>query len=332
MGGVARLDLGNSSIDGRPVAGVVASRMAKTASLAALALRAGGRGGMPLGILDRHASRFMGDVDRHSAVSLALVCCPPIIGTLALSLLGASTGWISIAPDHYVWPTLSLALPLAAMLERLQSQAAAEAFAAPDIAAAAARGVPVRRLVWRHASRQALRPVLGRGGRRRRDLVQRIRRGRNNHVVARARSTDGPGAARPRSLSGRRLRLAGATLIAVGNFCADLLRAAGRSAREIDFMIPAHAVDGPNESGGGLLAVTVVAACAAPLLAPYASKRTVRRSRVRTADAHPVFDTDGVHAPFHSAARASKIDWAHRYVEDSATRIPLRCGSSTAGS
>ena len=44
-----------------------------------------------------------------------------------------------------IWrlPTLALALPLAAMLERLQSQAAAEAFAAPDIVAAAARGVPL---------------------------------------------------------------------------------------------------------------------------------------------------------------------------------------------
>lgn len=225
LGGVARLDLGNSSSDGRPVTGVVASHMAKTASLAALALVVAAALGLPLGILTgtRPDSLVTSIV---TVISLALVCCPPIIGTLALAFLGASTGWISIAPGNYLWPTLALALPLAAMLERLQSQAAAEAFAAPDIAAAAARGVPVRRLVWRHASRQALRPVLGVAG----VVVATLFSG--SVAVETITAWPGLGQLMVQALHGRDLylvagcALAGATLIAVGNFCADLLRAA----------------------------------------------------------------------------------------------------------
>ena len=225
LGGVARFDLGNSSSKGRPVAGIVASAMANTASLAGLALVVAAALGLPLGIITgtRPDSLVTSIV---TVVSLALVCCPPIIGTLALLLFAASTGWISIAPGQYLLPTLALALPLAAMLERLQSQAAAEAFAAPDIAAAAARGVPVRRLVWRHASRQALRPVLGVAG----IVVATLFSG----SVAVESITSWPGLGRLMldALQGRDLylvagcALAGATLVAVGNFCADLLRAA----------------------------------------------------------------------------------------------------------
>jgi peptide/nickel transport system permease protein len=61
-----------------------------------------------------------------------------------------------------VWlPALALALPLAALLERVQSQATRDAFASPDLLATAARGVPPVRLLWVHATRQSLRPVLG---------------------------------------------------------------------------------------------------------------------------------------------------------------------------
>jgi ABC-type dipeptide/oligopeptide/nickel transport system permease component len=61
---------------------------------------------------------------------------------------------------HLVLPALALALPLAAMLERLQAQSLSEALGAPWILSARARGVPRGRLVWRHGLRVALTPVL----------------------------------------------------------------------------------------------------------------------------------------------------------------------------
>jgi peptide/nickel transport system permease protein len=49
---------------------------------------------------------------------------------------------------------------MAASLERLQSQAIREALADPCILAALARGVPEQRVIWRHALRLSLKPVL----------------------------------------------------------------------------------------------------------------------------------------------------------------------------
>ena len=155
--------------------------------------------------------------------------------------LAASTGWLSIAPGHLVLPTLALALPLAAMLERLQSQAIAEAFQAPGIVAAAARGVPERRLIWLHAGRQAAASGARRGRHRRGHAVQRVDRGGDDHRVA------GPGRLMFDALASRDLylvagcALAGATLVAAGNLLADLLRAAADPGRGARVMTPAAA-------------------------------------------------------------------------------------------
>ena len=116
-------------------------------------------------------------------------------------------------------------LPLAASLERLQSQATAESLAAPDITAAAARGVPRARLIWIHAARQSLRPVLGVYG----IVIGTLFSGSLAVEVI----TGWPGIGRLMSdaLVGRDLylatgcALAGAVLIALGNTVADVMRA-----------------------------------------------------------------------------------------------------------
>jgi len=73
----------------------------------------------------------------------------------------------------------------------------------------------------------------------------------------------------------------------------------------------------------GLLAVIVVAACAAPLLAPYPpSEQFDDRAYASPTRIH-IFDAAGVHAPFiHPLVIEDRL--ARRYVEDPATRIPLR--------
>ena len=61
-----------------------------------------------------------------------------------------------MARASFVVPTLPLALPMAAMLERLQSQSIADALQRPSATAARARGYPAARIVWRHGWRQSL--------------------------------------------------------------------------------------------------------------------------------------------------------------------------------
>ena len=60
-----------------------------------------------------------------------------------------------------ILPALALALPLAAVVERLQSSAVGDALREPCLRAALARGVSRRRVIWSHALRLSLRPVLG---------------------------------------------------------------------------------------------------------------------------------------------------------------------------
>jgi len=102
---------------------------------------------------------------------------PPLLTSLFLVFLAARTGWFPIggmrsigsaagstaAPldllRHMVVPVLALAMPLAAMFERLQAQAMTEVVGQPWVLATLARGVPRWRVVWRDALKAALRPV-----------------------------------------------------------------------------------------------------------------------------------------------------------------------------
>lgn len=158
--GLMRLDLGESSYFQRPVSALVFERGINTAQLAATALLLATLIGLPLGVV---TGAYPGHpVSRVLVpVSLALIACPPLVAALGLMFFAVSTGALSIATGAVMLPAIALGLPVAAILERLQSQATAEAMRAPDLVAAAARGIPPARLVWRHAARQSLRPVLG---------------------------------------------------------------------------------------------------------------------------------------------------------------------------
>ena len=175
--GAARLDFGTSSRYGRPVTELVVERAGNTAVLAVAALVAAALIGIPAGVLSGGPAGGVLPVFVR-VVSLVGLSLPPLLTSLALALLAARTGWFpvggmySIGADdlgvigrtldlarHLVLPTLALALPLAATIERLQSQAMAEALTEPYIVSARARGVSRHRLVWHHALRPSLKPL-----------------------------------------------------------------------------------------------------------------------------------------------------------------------------
>jgi peptide/nickel transport system permease protein len=223
IGGLLRFDLGRSSEYDAPVAPIAREKAANTALLAAVAL-AIALVGLPIGVLTgARPGGWLAVV--VTPLSVALVACPPIVGALALLWLAVSTRWLSIAPGSLGVPALALALPLVATLERLQSQATAEALRAPDVVAAAARGLSPARVLWRHAARQSLRPVLGVAG----VLIGSLFSGSLAVEVV----TGWPGLGRLMfdALAGRDVFLAagcalvGATVLAVGNLAADIARA-----------------------------------------------------------------------------------------------------------
>jgi peptide/nickel transport system permease protein len=172
-----RLDFGTSLMYGRPVAGLVAERAGNTLVLALTALLVALLAGVPLGVVS--GSRRGAVAGTIRAASLLALSLPTLVSSLLLVFVAARTGWLPIggmasvdpggahgwlapAADlarHLVLPVLALALPLAAAIERLQSEATASTLGERFVTAAAARGVPRGRILWRDGLRPALRPV-----------------------------------------------------------------------------------------------------------------------------------------------------------------------------
>jgi oligopeptide transport system permease protein len=69
-------------------------------------------------------------------------------------------GWEAAAPRYLVLPVLTLALPVAAYLARLMRASLLEVLASPWVKSARARGLGGPRILWRHALRPALLPVV----------------------------------------------------------------------------------------------------------------------------------------------------------------------------
>jgi peptide/nickel transport system permease protein len=168
-----RFDFGRSMANDRPVAELIPERAANTALLATTALALATLVGIPLGIVSGSRSRGV-LTSSIRALSIVLLSMPPLLTSLFLVFLAARTGWLPIggmrsagAPGgltldlirHLIVPATALALPLAAMFERLQSQAIAETIGQPFVLATLARGVPRPRVIWRDALKAALRPV-----------------------------------------------------------------------------------------------------------------------------------------------------------------------------
>src|SRR5258705_545806 len=69
-------------------------------------------------------------------------------------------GWQHGAPRYLVLPVLTLALPVAAYLARLTRASLLEVLGALYVRSARARGLGAARVLWRHALRPALMPVV----------------------------------------------------------------------------------------------------------------------------------------------------------------------------
>ena len=179
LGGVARLDFGRSLLYSRPVTSLIGERALNTAVLATGALLIATLIGIPLGV---YSGSRVGGSGRSIVRILSVfgLSVPPLIGSLGLVLLAARTGWFPVGgmnsvggvdmtwaawlgdlARHLPMPALALALPMAATLERLQSQATAAAMREPFVAASRARGVTDLHALTRHAFPVSLRPVLG---------------------------------------------------------------------------------------------------------------------------------------------------------------------------
>jgi peptide/nickel transport system permease protein len=150
-----RFDFGESLRFHRPVSVLLRERAGPTALLGSCALLLATAVGIPLGVVTGSASGLLPSLVR--GMSLVLLSIPPLITSLVLLMIAARAG---LALPRLILPTLALALPVAALLERLQSRSLSDALTEPSILAAIGRGIPNRRVIWRHGFRLSLKPVL----------------------------------------------------------------------------------------------------------------------------------------------------------------------------
>jgi len=168
LAGALHLDFGRSMQYDRPVTELIPERARNTGILALTALVVATLIGLPLGVVTGTRPRGLVPAAIRGA-SILLLSMPPLLTSLFLVFLSAKSGWLPVGGmttssgegllTHMIVPVAALALPLIAMFERLQSQAMSETVSQPYVVATFGRGVPLSRVIWRDALKNALRPI-----------------------------------------------------------------------------------------------------------------------------------------------------------------------------
>ncbi len=162
---VVRFDFGRSFVDQREVTQKLAEALPRTALVSGLALVLGFGLAVPLGVV--LAARVRSRWSR--AVSLALTLgwsVPSFWLAVLLLLFFASPRYLAWFPVQgleglgVVLPVVCLAWPTLILATRHVRGAMEEALRQDYVKAARARGIPEGRVVWRHALRNSLLPVV----------------------------------------------------------------------------------------------------------------------------------------------------------------------------
>jgi len=175
---VAHGDLGRSVAYGAPIAPLVARRALNSLVLVSASLATTWIIVLPLGVWMAARDRSA-DGRLLAAGATALIAVPDLLIAIALLLAAAATGVLptggarAIDPAdagglaalgdrlrHLVLPVAALTLIAAPPLARHVRASMLDALRAPYVVAAAARGIPYRRLLWRSALRAAANPLV----------------------------------------------------------------------------------------------------------------------------------------------------------------------------
>ncbi|MGB3501475.1 MAG: ABC transporter permease [Mesorhizobium sp.] len=172
IGGIAVGDFGRSMTYSSPVIELVAERMVVTLPLAIISLLLATIIGIPVGMYSAARRGSAADV---TAMGVAQVGVAVPSFWFALLLVYVFAVWLRLVPaggfpgwGAGVWPatkalilpSVALALPSAAILARVTRTSLLNVLNEDYIRTARAKGMPRRYVLWRHALRNALIPVL----------------------------------------------------------------------------------------------------------------------------------------------------------------------------
>lgn len=157
-------DFGKSYLTDRPVVEEISNRFPTTLKLAILAVITSILIGVPLGILS--AVKQYSALDLISTVTAMFMASVPgfWLGLMMMLLFSLRLGWLPVSGAgtwaHYVLPTLTLAIPSSASLLRLTRSTMLETIRQDYIRTARAKGVKEGRVIFHHALKNALLPLI----------------------------------------------------------------------------------------------------------------------------------------------------------------------------
>ena len=164
VGGVVKGDLGRSYITNRPIIKDVLERFPKTLQLAGAAMLLATICGVTLGILS--ARNPGGIVDRIGLIVAYLGISFPVywVGLLLILLFAVTLHWLPPSGfgglRYLVLPAIALGMRSIAFLARMTRSSMLDSLGADYVRTARAKGLGERVVVWRHALRNALIPVI----------------------------------------------------------------------------------------------------------------------------------------------------------------------------
>lgn len=164
LAALARGDLGTSLRSDRRVAALITTHGPVSGVLGLLALAIAITGGVGLGVA---AARRRDSWTDRALMALALVgvSVPAfVLGPLLIAAFSLELGWLPPArldgPAGYLLPALTLAVIYLGTIARLTRSGMVDALGQDFIRTARAKGLPERQVVWRHALRVGIPPVV----------------------------------------------------------------------------------------------------------------------------------------------------------------------------
>ncbi len=164
LSGLARGDLGRSFVTQEGVAGIILRTLPATIELAAAGLAVALLLALPLGTV---AAVFADRLADRAAMGAALVGLSVpnfVLGPLLILAFAIGTGTFPVSGREgaasVVLPAITLGLALAGILSRMTRASLLEVLTREFVTAARARGLPERRVILRHALRNAAIPIL----------------------------------------------------------------------------------------------------------------------------------------------------------------------------
>lgn len=160
-----RWDLGVSYQNKLLVGGEIAKRLPVSATLSFGAIVVSLLIGVPLGVLSAYKQYSLWD-KIPTGIALFVAAMPAfIIGMLLMLVFSLRLGWLPVSGVLYGWksyvlPVISLGLPYGARQLRFTRSSMLETIRQDYVRTAKAKGASPKIVIWRHAMKNALMPVI----------------------------------------------------------------------------------------------------------------------------------------------------------------------------